>query len=195
MTIIEQIQTILGVTVDNQWGPKSQAALVASDANTKEKVQALLSVFADGEWGPISQAALDSAVAGTDPHEVMASSFADPADVKAFQVCKAEGHSDEVCFGRGDNGVGRWGDDCTAGSGPACALPPEDWQQFGARARRKKVLIKSVDTGIEVIAELKDTMPHKANITNGCLIDLNFDTVSALGLRVPLKAKVIWAWA
>lgn len=68
MTTIEQIQTVLGVTVDNEWGPKSQAAMVAADTDTKEKVQALLSVFADGEWGPVSQAALDSAIAsGTIP--------------------------------------------------------------------------------------------------------------------------------
>lgn len=164
MTIIEQIQTILGVTVDGIWGPKSQAAL-------------------------------DAAIAGNDFHEVMASSFADPADIHAFRVCKDRGGSDQDCFKVGDNGIGKWGDDCTAGSGPACALPPEDWQQFGAGARRKKVLIKSVDTGLEVIAELRDTMPHKVNIKNGAGIDLNFDTVTALGLKVPLMAKVIWAWA
>lgn len=168
MNAIEQIQTILGVTVDGQWGPKSQAAL---------------------------DVAIAASQTPGDAHEVIASSFADPADVHAFRVCKDRGGSDQDCFKVGDNGVGKWGDDCTAGSGLACALPPEDWQQFSADARRKKVLIKSVDTGLEVIAELRDAMPHKANITNGAGIDMNFDAVTALGLKVPLMAKVIWAWA
>lgn len=178
MTAIEarqQIQGILGVTQDGRIGPKSLDAL-----------NALVHADDASDWPPASPG---------DTHEVMASSFADPADVKAFRECKAEGKTDQECFLVGDNGVGKWGDDCTAGSGPSCALPPEDWEQFGAQARRKKVLIKSVDTGLEVIAELRDTMPHKENIHNGCLIDLNFDTVTALGLNVPLKAKVIWAWA
>ncbi len=174
----KQIQTILGVVADGQIGPKSRAAF-----------ESLIGADSDSDWPPSPSTGDGSA------HTVIASSFADPADVVAFRKCKAQGGSDQECFKVGDNGIGKWGDDCTAGSGPACALPPEDWEQFGASARRKKVLIKSVDTGLEVIAELKDTMPHRANIHNGAGIDLSYDTVTALGLKVPLMAKVIWAWA
>lgn len=169
MTVIEQIQTILGVKVDNDWGPKSQAALDSA-------IKAVTPIPGDA-------------------HEVMASSFADPADVKAFRECKSEGKSDQECFKVGDNAIGKWGDDTSAGSGPSCALPPEDWEQFGSSARRKKVLVKSIDTDLEVICELRDTMPHKSAIQNGAGIDLNPDAVAALGLKVPLMAKVIWAWA
>jgi len=42
-------------------------------------------------------------------HKVIASSFADPADVRAFKRCKAQGKTDQECFRVGDNGVGCWG--------------------------------------------------------------------------------------
>lgn len=103
MSAIVRIQEILGVNPDGVWGPKSQAAL-----------DFLVQVYKrDSEW-----------------HEVIASSFADPADVAAFKRCKANGGTDAQCFRIGDNAIGAWGDSTAEGTGPSCALPPEDWQPF-----------------------------------------------------------------
>lgn len=124
---------------------------------------------------------------------VKATSFADPADVESFRRCKDKGNSDSYCFAHGDNGVGKWGDDCTEGSGPACALPPEEWAQFGSSARKKRVEIDH--NGTTIVAELRDTMPHKANIHNGAGLDLNPDACKALGISIPADAQVKWRWA
>jgi hypothetical protein len=60
---------------------------------------------------------------------VKASSFADPADIKAFRRCKAAGHTDQYCFSKGDNGIGAWGGDTTSDF-PLCALPRDDWKDY-----------------------------------------------------------------
>jgi hypothetical protein len=163
MTTIQSIQTLLGVTPDGLWGPKSQAAL-----------DALIHAPASGE------------------HLVRASSFADPADVQAFRRCKARGKSDRECFKVGDNGIGKWGDDTTAPR-PMCALPPEDWAPLGAEARGAKVRVRA--NGRETICELRDTMPHRANIKNGAGIDLNPAACAALGLTPPIMVAATWEWA
>src|SRR5438552_2661074 len=120
-------------------------------------------------------------------HQVRASSFADPADIRSFRHCKSQGKSDQECFKVGDNGFGLWDDDCSAGSGPSCALPPDDmierWGSIG-NARHKPVRVTA--NGSEVICLLKDRMPWKRHITNGAGIDLNPDAVEALGLRPPI---------
>lgn len=112
MSKISDIQQILGVKADGQWGPKSQAAL---DAAKHE----------NGPW-----------------FVGKASSFADPKDIAAFKRCKAQGHSDVYCFGYGDNGRGQWDDDTTEGSGPCCAVPGsrmvERWGSW-ANAKHKKI--------------------------------------------------------
>ncbi len=124
----------------------------------------------------------------------MASSFADARDVAAFRLCKMKGKSDRECFKVGDNAIGLWGDSTAEGTGPCCALPPEDWQPFYHGARKKKVIVENI-AGDEVICELRDTMPHKAAITNGAGIDLNPDACSALGFTPPIMSKVKWRWA
>jgi hypothetical protein len=152
----------------------------------------------DGGWGPLSQGALDALILGrpqtTDDgvHHVRASSFADPADVAAFRRCKAAGGSDQECFKVGDNGIGKWEDDCTAPK-PMCALPPEDWEEFGNAARGKKVIVTA--NGTTVICELRDTMPHRRNIKTGAGIDLNPGAVAKLGLRPPIMIPATWMWA
>lgn len=172
--------------------------------DTRKEIQRLLHVAEDGAFGPRTKAAFDllTVADGEWPqaspsggvHHVKASSFADPADVRAFDRCKAQGNSDQFCFSKGDNAIGKWGDSTAQGSGPSVALPPEDWQQFGGTARRKKVLVTYKDKS--VVAELKDTMPHKANITNGAGIDINPDASDALGLTPPfLVDGVTWQWA
>ena len=128
-------------------------------------------------------------------HQVKATSFADPADIRAFLRCKARGMTDQQAFKWGDNGIGCWGDSCAEGSGPRCALPPEDWEPIDpvhphVKARGAKV--KVCANSREVICELRDTMPHRANITNGAGIDLSPDAVAALGLHCPLDIKASW---
>jgi hypothetical protein len=73
-----------------------------------------------------------------------------------------------------------------------CALPPEKWKPFGNAARGKKVLVKC--GGKQVICELRDTMPHEANITNGAGIDLNPAAWKALGHTPPVSLRATWEW-
>ena len=121
-SIIAKIQTVLDLESDGIWGPKSQTALnkeigkTGGDGNpTLAKIQKLLGVEADGFWGPKSQYALNDNRDGGDAvpagagFKVTASSFADPADVKAFNHCKAQGKTDQECFKVGDNGIGQFG--------------------------------------------------------------------------------------
>jgi hypothetical protein len=168
------IQTILQTQEDGVIGPATLAALTH-----------LSGLAAESAWPAV---ATDAAGA----HAVTASTFADPADVAAFRACKAAGGTDSYCFGKGDNGIGKWGDDTSEGSGPACALPPEDWAQFGDAARNKPVMVTA--QGKEVTCFLRDTMPHVANIHNGCGIDLNPDACAALGITPPATVPVTWAW-
>lgn len=127
-------------------------------------------------------------------HQVMASSFADPADIAAFRKCKAQGNSDEFCFKLGDNGIGFMGDDCTT-STPMCALPVEDWmERWGSKqnARLKPVVVTA--NGKTVVCLLGDTMPRRANIKNGAGIDLSPAAVAAIGKKPPLMIAATWSW-
>jgi hypothetical protein len=127
-------------------------------------------------------------------HQVMASSFADPADVAAFNKCKAQGNSDQFCFKVGDNGIGFMGDDCTT-STPMCALPFEDWmEQWGSKkdARLKPVVVTA--NGHTIVCLLGDTMPMRANIRNGAGIDLSPAAVKAIGLSPPIMIPATWSW-
>lgn len=169
--------------------------------STIKAIQSIIGTEADGIWGSKSQAALDAIIHPQAPvengvHKVVASSFADPADIRAFRRCKALGKSDAQCFRVGDNGIGCWADDVSEGSGPSCALPPEDMEEkFGsvASAKHAKVIVTLNGKIIECI--LKDRMPHRANITNGAGIDLNPDAVRLAGLEPPLMHGAIWQWA
>ena len=128
-------------------------------------------------------------------HSGLATSFADPKDVAAFKKCKAEGHSDDHCYGVGDNGEGCTGLPTTAGSGPSCAVQPEEWKQFGSKAQvmgKKKVLVQV--NGRTIVCTLKDTMPEKKNCTPGVIIDLNPDACAMLGVRPPIKVPCLWSW-
>ena len=123
-------------------------------------------------------------------HSGKGTSFADPADIAAFKRCKANGMSDQEAFKYGDNGVGKWGDSCAEGSGAACALPPEDWMPLGAAAHNAKVLVHHGNIG--VICRLRDTMPHRANVKNGAIIDLSPDACKQLGIQIPAEAQITW---
>ena len=172
--------------------------------STIKAIQGIIGVTQDGIWGPKSQAAFDAIIeASRKPadwqnatHKGLASSFADPADVRAFKRCKDNGGSDQDCFKVGDNGIGAWGDDCSEGSGPSCALPPDDMiEKWGSvnSARRQKVKVTANNQ--TVICVLKDRMPWKKNITNKAIIDLNPDAVASLGLKPPIMEPASWEWA
>src|SRR5260370_17257596 len=112
---IEKIQKILGADADGIWGPKSQAALNREIKKTEDKgnptlkkAQAVLGVDADGYWGPKSQAALNTELGNSTGFSATASSFADPADVVAFNKCKAQGKTDQQCFKVGDHGIAQF---------------------------------------------------------------------------------------
>ncbi len=122
----------------------------------------------------------------------LASSFADPKDVAAFKRCKATGKSDQECFRVGDNGIGCWGDP-TTGPVPMCALPPEDWRPLGSAARGAKVAVTI--SRKTVVCELRDTMPARANIKNGAVIDLSPAAGAAFGLRPLFMVPCSWRWA
>ncbi len=163
---IATIQTALGVTPDGIFGPRSRAAL------------ADLIQEASLPQGGVTRG--------------MATSFADPADVAAFKRCKTQGHSDMFCFGKGDNGIGVWGDDTTIDH-PYCALPRDDWQHLGGAARGARV--KVTIAGKTVICELRDTLPWKRNIVGDEVIDLNPGALKRFGLRPPTMVPVEWSWA
>ena len=172
--------------------------------STIKAIQGIIGVTQDGIWGPKSQAALDGIIAASrNPadwtgavHKGLASSFADPADVEAFRRCKEQGKSDTLCFKVGDNGIGCWGDDCSEGSGPSCALPPDDMiEKFGSVAAAKHAKVKVSANNQSMICVLKDRMPWKKNITNKAIIDLNPDTVATLGLKPPIMEPATWEWA
>lgn len=160
-----------------------------------ESIQRILEVNPDRRFGPISFAALNGTIALAERagiiHNGLASSFADEQDIKGYRECKAEGKPDQVCFRRGDNGKGFWGDDTTVDV-PMCALPPEDWQPLGPAARGAKVAVTI--GGRTVICELRDTMPHKANIRNGAIIDLAPGAQEAFGIKPPFLVPCSWRW-
>lgn len=137
-------------------------------------------------------------------HKVWASSFADPEDVRKFRHCKDNGGTDDDCFEVGDNGVGLWEDDCSQGSGPACALPPEVMEYyFGAtesnkwrEARNQMIMLRLADSDNEIVVRIKDRMPHIATLerkNRKYRIDLSPDTITLLG-KVPhnFEELVIW---
>jgi hypothetical protein len=134
-------------------------------------------------------------VEGVVLHKVRASSFADPADIRAFRKCKDRGGSDQDCFKVGDNGIGCWGDDVSEGTGLACALPPEDIEErWGSVNAAKHKLVEVAANGFKVTCVLRDRMPHRAHIKNGAGIDLNPDAIRALGLTPPAMVAATWRW-
>jgi hypothetical protein len=120
-----------------------------------------------------------------------ASSFADPADIKAFKKCKSEGKSDMTCFKVGDNGIGLWGHDTAQEHTPMCALPRDVWKLAGKKGGAKVAVVAN---GRTVVGILGDTMPHTSNIKNGAGIDLNPAFAKQLGLKPPFLVTATWSW-
>lgn len=133
-----------------------------------------------------------------------ATSYGDTADMLAYQNAlvsflksgmpqkEAEAKARRV----GDPGIG-WADNVLSDTSvPWVALPYEDWQaRYGTKAKAHKAKVKVTINGKTVVCLLGDTMPHKANITNGGVIDLAPGAQTAFGLRAPFKVKASWEWA
>ena len=127
--------------------------------------------------------------------KVKASSFADKADVAAFKKAKAKGMSDQEAFKFGDNGIGFTGLDCTDESIPFVALPREDWmEKFGTKAKASRQPVNVTIKGKTVRCLIGDTMPSRANIKNGCGIDLAPGAQKAFGLKPPFTVPAEWEW-
>ncbi|CAB4146292.1 hypothetical protein UFOVP1319_3 [uncultured Caudovirales phage] len=122
---------------------------------------------------------------------VLATSFADPADVAAFKRCKAKGKSDMACFKVGDNGIGKWGHNTAQEHTPMCALPRDVWKKAGKKGGDK---VRVWRDNRSVVGILGDTMPLTANIKNGAGIDLNPAFAKALGFKPPFLTPVNWEW-
>lgn len=178
---------------------------INSHQDAIKAIQDIIGAKPDGVWGVKSQAALDGLVHSpiitsfedsSEGKEVMASSFADAADIHAFVKCKASGKSDEDCFAVGDNGIGFTGLNCADDQVPICALPPEEWKsKYGMP---KNAAGKPVDVTYDhktVRGILGDTMPAIKNITNGARIDLNPGFLAKFNLKAPAMVKVTWKWA
>jgi len=162
------------------------------------RVQVFLGVEPDGWAGPNTNEAFDDIVGPSEVHHVKASSFADPADVRAFQKCKAQGKSDMECFKVGDNGIGtgELGGLFTAQEEtPMCALPPDDMiEAFGSVKNAKGAQVEVTANGKTVVCLLADRMPWKKNIKNGAGIDLNPAAAKQLGLKPPFMVAATWKW-
>ena len=191
MSQITAIQKILNVPQDDVWGPKSQTALIASTSAQKTLIQGILKVDMDGVWGPKSQTALndaaarDSAVIACD-----ASSFADPADVAAFNKCKATGKTDLQCFAVGDNGIGQFGKITAQEHTPMVAvhgsLMKARWGSIQAAAHRPVVVTVN---GKTITATVEDRISAPGRI------DLNPAAAKQLGLHPPFVVPCTWQWA
>lgn len=203
---VKKIQTILGTDVDGIWGAKSQKVLNVEIGRTGGagnprlvKIQKLLGVNPDGFWGPISQQALTNEIngdgtatigSGGTGFKATASSFADPADVKAFQACKATGKTDQACFKVGDNGVGQFGKITAQTHTPMVAIHQDDmiarWGSVNAAAHR---VVNVTINGKTIQASVEDRLGVAGRI------DLNPAAALQLGLNPPFLIKnCIWSW-
>lgn len=200
-SIVQKIQSILGLESDGIWGPKSQKALnneigkTAGEGNpTLAKIQKLLGIDADGFWGPLSQKAFndqrDGGAGGGAGFKAIASSFADPADVRAFERCKAQGKTDQACFKVGDNGIGQFGKITAQTHTAMVAIHKDDmiarWGSVNAAAHRAvTVRIKGQTT--------EATVEDRLGVAGR--IDLNPAAAKQLGLNPPfLEKNCVWNW-
>lgn len=193
MTTLAQIQTLIGTTPDNVWGPKSQAALIAASAAVKARVQALLKVKPDSLWGPKSQEALHCLIEVPSHDEWItceASSFADPDDLAKFKACKLTGKSDIKCFAVGDNGIGQFGKVTAQDHTPMVAIHKtymvQRWGSVLAAAHRGVMLIIEDGKPIECTCEDRISAPGR--------IDCNPAVLRIAGQKAPMKARAKWRW-
>lgn len=181
---IEEIQTILArffpqIKVDGDIGKITMSCIAELDEM--------------GDQEALNAEPLPASAAKGGKHVVNGTSFADLKDVEAFRQCKRGGGSDQACFKKGDNGIGKWGHNTAQETTPMVALPREVWRNAG---KTGGALVRVSLNDKSVLAILGDTMPSLSNIENGAGIDMNPATVKALGLRPPVMQKgIVWEWA
>lgn len=183
--IRQAIQRLLGVTDDGIFG-----------SDTRKAYDQLASAGNNEQWPPKSNPQNSSGNGVSGAIQGKASSFADPADVKAFNHCKAKGFSDNYCFGFGDNGIGYTGIDTTNIHIPYVAVQPDYMiQKFGSAqaASGKKVLVTINGQTKECI--VGDRMPWIKNTENGAVIDLAPGAQKLFNLTPPFLVNASWSWA
>ncbi len=156
-------------------------------------IQFILGVEPDDIWGPASQKALDALVKKVTEieHHGNASSFADPADVAAFNRCMALKHNEQECFKVGDNGIGCWQDDTTKGLW--CALPKRDIvERWGSMDEGKHKQVMVTIKGLTHVLTVGDIMTP--DLSSGAIIDLAPDSCKLWNLRPPVIVPVVWQW-
>jgi hypothetical protein len=150
----------------------------------------------DGVWGNHCKTEFEKVihpVADVGWFSGKASSFADSADIHAFDRCKAKGKSDQECFKVGDNGIGCWGDSTKEGSGPCCAIPGRRMtEKWGSRDAAKHKNVEVSINGKSLILPVKDRQSD--NLTSGAIIDLNPDAGQFFGLKPPFLVSCVWRW-
>lgn len=195
MSKLALIQSTLGVRPDEIWGPKSQAALNAEILKTKDSnlilatLQEILEVNSDGIWGHTSQTALNAIIGEAALFICDASSFADPADVIAFNKCKSQGKSDKQCFAVGDNGIGQFGKITAQDHTPMIAVHHDvmvsRWgSEHGAAHRPVEVMAN----GHTFTATVEDRISAPGRI------DLNPACAKIAGLQPPFVVPCTWRW-
>lgn len=128
-------------------------------------------------------------------HLCNASCFATLTDLKAFREAKGKGWNDKQAFAVGDNGIGCYGDNTAQLYAPMCAVPPEDMAlEWGGQISAKHKQVRVTYKDKSVVCVVADVMPHKANIKNGCGIDLNPAAQVALGFAADAEILIPVSW-
>ena len=137
--------------------------------------------------------------------DIIASSFADPADLAAFKkwykIYRDHGMSDEAAtkaaLAKGDNGIGFTGIFCATDKECLCALPPEEWKsKWKTKTEASGKGVNVTYKGKTVAGKLGDTMPPEGKRLNEALIDFNPGFAKAFGVKPPFMLKgVSWEWA
>jgi len=205
MNKIQQIQTVLNVTADGDFGPISYDALddALQDPDTIKQIQGILGVAQDGDWGPLTRGAFQAALQPQTPagwSRVITSEFADDSDLNAYNAAIAAGKTQEEAFAVGDNCIGCWGDPTGSNNpnpSPMLALPPEimeiTWgKPWKTTAKHQNVSVQNPASGNIVQAMVADVMPNLVNITNGAGMDANPSLCNALGLPDGAMVPVFW---
>lgn len=160
-------------------------------------VQERLGVTPDGQAGDVTIAALDKALppkkaipSTSLKFKCTASSFADPADLVAFNKCKATGKTDLQCFAVGDNGIGQFGKITAQEHTPMIAVHKDamvaKWGTVAGSAH-KAVRVSANGKTIEATVEDRISAPGR--------IDLNPACAKLLGLKPPFTVPCSWEWA
>lgn len=179
MTKIEQIQSLLGVRVDNQWGRTSQYVL-------------------DGAAGIMPASSF------ADPQDIAAfNECKKHGNLDSFCFSKGDnGIGFSAMPVKDDNTWIPLENDkdnrinCATDDIPICALPPEVWQsRWGTVSNAAGKYVRVTYKSKTVIGILGDTMPHISNRANTAGIDLNPGFGKAFGVKPPFMLDhVSWEW-